>query len=547
MPRPAHRNEWPASALCSGAHRVSIGALKAALALVVLACSATPQAGQISAELERVMASRGTHADTSVIVRFDDALDLRPFTVADRSARNNALLIALQQRQAQHRVRLEPLLAALDAAMVKDLWMVNAMAATVPAFAVRQLAAAPGVARIELDSFVQGGRSQRTPAPRVWRSEASGAAALASLPPSWPTSSGPAPDARLSTALSTGTALAPPTSWNLAAVQATKLWSLGHAGQGVVVAVMDTGVDLAHPDLRGSWRGGANSWFDVHGEEALPHDALGHGTQALGVIVGAHGIGAAPAARWIAVRLYDSAGRAHMSDIHLAFQWLLDPDGDPATIDAPDVVNASWTLSGRVPGACTLEFADDIGALRSAGIVVTLAAGNDGPSPGTSSSPANNPGALSVGAVDREWAIARQSSRGPSSCDGSAFPRVLAPGVGVRTTDLSHGGQASYTQASGTSLAAPHAAGVLALLAGAFPHASVAELEDALAQGADQRTAPGDGSRPGHGLIDALAAFNLLHARLDLNAAADADTGAGAGAGTSTKTTMQIEANAHRH
>ena len=65
-----------------------------------------------------------------------------------------------------------------------------------------------------------------------------------------------------------------------------QVWELGYTGRGVVVATMDTGVDLAHPDLRRKWRGGSNSWFDPHDEEAMPYDALGHGTQAMGIVLG---------------------------------------------------------------------------------------------------------------------------------------------------------------------------------------------------------------------------------------------------------------------
>jgi subtilisin family serine protease len=304
--------------------------------------------------------------------------------------------------------------------------------------------------------------------------------------------------------------------WNIVAVHAPDVWALGHTGQGVVVATMDTGVDLAHPDLRRKWRGGANGWFDPHGVEASPYDAIGHGTQAMGVIVGGSALGVAPDARWIAARLYDGNGRASMSDIHRVFQWLMDPDGDPATVDAPDVVNASWALSGRAAGTCILEFNDDIRALRSAGIAVVFAAGNDGPSAGTSSSPGNNPGVLSVGAVDRDRVAARQTSRGPSACDGTTFPRLVAPGVNVRTTDLSHGGQLSTTTVSGSSLAAPHVAGVMALLIGAFPSASVADLESAMARAAADLGDPGEDSLYGHGFVDALAAFNSLrNARAD--------------------------------
>jgi bacillopeptidase F len=429
------------------------------------------------------MARRGTHADTAVIVHFAEPVDLAPLSVNRRQDRDNRLLLALKARSASHLRTIEPLLATLGAQHIKDLWMINAVAVTLSANAVKPLAAHGAVARIELDSFVQGSRSQRTPLSRT-------PSAFDRVP---------APEASAqdgASALTAGTAIEP--QWNIAAVQANALWAMGYRGAGVVVASMDTGVDLAHPQLRSSWRGGANSWFDPHGEQPTPYDALGHGTQALGVMVGAAGTGAAPQARWIAVRLFNGAGRASMSDIHLAFQWLLDPDGDPATLDAPDVVNASWALNGRSGGSCIMEFSDDIQTLKSAGIAVVFAAGNDGPMPATSNSPGNNPGVLSVGAVDNDWQLARQTSRGPSSCDGDVFPRLLAPGVNIRSTDLSHGGQASFTTVSGSSLAAPHVSGVLALLAGAFPGASVAELEAALL----------GRSQPAR--LDALAAFNAL-------------------------------------
>jgi bacillopeptidase F len=477
--------------------------------LACLCCAAAAvhvQAAVIGPELQRAMASRGTHADTAVIVRYTEPVDPQAHAVTDRRLRDNRLMLALKARAERQRAQLEPLLAAVGATHVHELWIVNGLAATVPAVAVKQLAAHPGVDRIELDSRVQAGRSQRLAQARL---APAGAASAASV-----TNAASAGQAAPATAPAEGAAGAtrPTPAWNITAVHAPELWALGHAGQGVVVAGMDSGADQQHPALRHSWRGGGNSWFDVHGEEASPYDATGHGTQAMGVMVGTGALGVAPAARWIAVRLYDRDGRASMSDIHRAFQWLMDPDGDPATVDAPDIVNASWALAGRAGGACFSEFSDDIRALRSAGIAVVFAAGNDGPALRTSSSPGNNPGVMSIGAVDRDGELSRQSSRGPSACDGAVFPRLVAPGVNVRTADLSHGGLLSYTAASGSSLAAPHAAGVLALLAGAFPSASVPELESALLRGARDLGEPGPDNLYGHGLVDALAAYEILRA-----------------------------------
>lgn len=460
------------------------------------------QAGEITPALERSMARKGTHADTAVILRFNNPVDVQALAEGPRQQGSQRLLLALKERAARNRAAVEPALKAQGAVKVRDLWLINAVALTVPAVAVKNLAALASVATVDLDAFVQGGRSQRTPAPRNAPGEAQ-----AGPPKLWPPE--PAPDY----------SQARP-GWNLTTIHAPELWAMGHTGKGVVVASMDTGVDLEHPELRGKWRGGSNSWFDPHGEEPFPYDAMGHGTQALGLVVGGPDLGVAPEARWIGVRLYNNDGRASMSDIHLGFQWLIDPDGDPATADAPHVVNASWALTGRAAGSCILEFNDDIRALEAAGIAVVFAAGNDGPFANTSNSPGNNPGVMSVGAIDRDLEVARQTSRGPSSCDGGVFPRVMAPGVNVRTADLSHGGQPSYTATSGSSMAAPHVTGVLALLAGAFPTASVAELETAVVRGARALSGKGPNGGAGYSQVDALASFKALqslHALASVN------------------------------
>jgi subtilisin family serine protease len=460
-------------------------------AMVLLHGSA--HAGRISRDLERRIASGGTHADTAVIVRLAEPVDLAALTVQDRRQRNGQLLRSMRAQTDRKLQALDDWLKAHQAERVRKLWIINGFSATLAAAAVRELAADPGVALIELDAYVQGGRTQRLPPARM-------APPAASRGQAAPEPAQPVPPER---------AYGPP-QWNIAALRAPEVWALGHRGDGAVVATMDSGVDLSHPELLRRWRGGSAGWFDPHGEQATPSDATGHGTQTLGVVLGGAEIGVAPRARWIAARLFDNQGRARMSDIHQAFQWLMDPDGDPDTVDAPDVVNASWSLIGRPPGSCIAEFDDDIRALKSAGIAVVFAAGNDGPAPRSSSSPANNRGALSVGAVDRDLAIVRQSSRGPSSCDDAVFPKLVAPGNSVRTSDLALGGESPYMQVSGSSIAAPHVAGVLALLAAAFPSASVADLEAALLKGARDLGEAGPDNNHGHGLVDALAAFKIL-------------------------------------
>jgi bacillopeptidase F len=280
-------------------------------------------------------------------------------------------------------------------------------------------------------------------------------------------------------------------------------------GHGVVVANMDTGVDGDHPDLRGSWRGGANSWFDPFDGSTQPYDINGHGTATMGIMVGSDSsgtyVGAAPGASWIAAKIFDDMGNTSESIIHQGFLWLLDPDGDPSTPDAPAVVNASWGTDDV--GTCDLRYQLDLAALRAANILVVFAAGNSGPAQPSSVSPADNPGSFAAGAVDRSDHVAAFSSRGPSACTGGVFPDVVAPGVNVPTTGLSLGGIAQYTSVSGTSFAAPHVAAAAALLAGAFPGVAVSDVEQSLQSSARDL---GPNHDYGHGGLDVFAAYQAL-------------------------------------
>jgi subtilisin family serine protease len=295
---------------------------------------------------------------------------------------------------------------------------------------------------------------------------------------------------------------------NLQAIKVHSLWELGYRGEGIVVANLDSGVDITHPDLESRWRGGSNSWFDPYGEHPdLPADKNGHGTWTMGVMVGGNSngsyLGVAPDAQWIAAKIFDDLGRATSLGIHQAYQWILDPDGDPSTPDAPHIVNNSW---GFLSTGCYLDFQQDLQALRAAGILPVFAAGNSGPGGNTSVSPANYPEAFSVGASDNFGVINPGSSRGPSACNGAVFPKIVAPGVSIRSTGLLGG----YSMATGTSMAAPHVSGSLALLLNAFPDLTVDQQESALLNSAVELGNPSPDNIYGHGQIDALAAFDWL-------------------------------------
>ena len=298
-------------------------------------------------------------------------------------------------------------------------------------------------------------------------------------------------------------------SWGVARIRADEAWAtLNISGTGAVVAGMDTGVDWIHPALQTSYRGYTlhspanhiHNWHDATDSGALyPVDGHGHGSHTMGTIVGGDGIGVAPGARWIGVKILNNQGYGYDSWIHDGFQWLLAPDGDPA--QAPDVVNNSWSNKN---GTLT-TFQSDLQALRAAGILAVFANGNNGPGKGTSDSPASLPEAFAVGAIDSDDEVASFSSRGPSPW-GEVRPHVAAPGVNVRSS-LPGG---AYGTMNGTSMAAPHVSGIAALLRSVSPTLSITRTMFLITSTAVPLTTPIPNNDTGWGRVDALAAVLAL-------------------------------------
>lgn len=405
----------------------------------------------------------------TVIVTLRQQADLSHITGADRAARLSGVIRALQAQadasQAPLRALLEARQSAGKVSRTDYWWVFDGFAVTATPDVIQELAARTDVARITPDQI--------------------------SIVPAQ-TGANPEP--------------------NLSVINAPAVWNLGLYGQGIVVANMDSGVDVNHPDLINRWRGGTNSWFDPYGQHpATPTDLSGHGTQTMGVMVGGDAggtsIGVAPRAQWVAVKIFNDQGGSMASAIHQGFQWLLDPDGNPNTADAPQVVNNSWTYGS--PG-CNLEFQLDLQSLRAADILPIFAAGNFGPNSSTSPSPANYPEAFAVGATDNNEQIYAYSSRGPSACGETQtiYPELVAPGVNVKTTDL----YGLYTQTTGTSLSAPHAAGALALLLSAYPSLTAYQQQAALTSGAVDLGAAGPDNTFGYGRLNVLASYQWLQA-----------------------------------
>lgn len=280
----------------------------------------------------------------------------------------------------------------------------------------------------------------------------------------------------------------------IAFTRAPEVWALGFKGAGIVVGGADTGYRWDHTALKPHYRGfdGVTTdhnfnWHDsIHSgggscgaNSPVPCDDFGHGTHTMGTSVGDDGgvnqVGMAPEARWIGCRNMDQGFGTPATYLE-CFEFFLAPypvGGTPAQGDpskAPHVTTNSW---GCPPseGCSPATLQAGVEAQRAAGIMMVVSAGNSGS--GCASvvdPPATYDGAYTVGAFNHTTGvIAGFSSRGPVTIDGSnrLKPDITAPGVFTRSSTATT--TSSYDSFSGTSMAAPHVAGGVALLWSARP------------------------------------------------------------------------------
>lgn len=280
--------------------------------------------------------------------------------------------------------------------------------------------------------------------------------------------------------------------WNIDLVRAPQVWAAGYTGQGIVIGGQDTGYDWQHPALKSHYRGWDGSsvdhnyhWHDaIHdapgnpcGDDVLePCDDNGHGTHTMGIMVGEdpdqkNQIGMAPGAQWIGCRNMDQ-GFGTPASYAECYQWFVAPtdlnDENPDPAKAPYVINNSWSCpfyEGCTEPDILLAVVE---AVRAAGILTVHAAGNKGSDCNTIDSPAAiYDASFTVGNTTREDTVNISSSRGPVTIDGSGRlkPDITAPGTSIRSSWPGGG----YLSLTGTSMAAPHVAGLAALLLSAKP------------------------------------------------------------------------------
>jgi subtilisin family serine protease len=264
----------------------------------------------------------------------------------------------------------------------------------------------------------------------------------------------------------------------IAAVGADRVWSdYGTRGAGVTVAIVDSGVDYLHPALGGGIGSGFKviGGYDFVNDDNDPIDDNGHGTHVAGIVAASSDdrLGVAPDATLVAFKVLDRELDGFESDVVAAIERCADPDGNPDTSDMVQVVNMSLGGDGNPDDPQSLA----VDAASGLGIVFAIAAGNGG-SWQSISSPGTAAKAITVGAADATGALAEFSSRGPVPPGYALKPEVVAPGVAILSTWP--GGTTATL--SGTSMAAPHVAGIAALVRAIHPQWTSAEVKSAIVE-----------------------------------------------------------------
>lgn len=259
----------------------------------------------------------------------------------------------------------------------------------------------------------------------------------------------------------------------------------GYFGEGVTVAVIDTGVaphsDLTRPENR------IVGFKDFINNKTSPYDDNGHGTHVAGIIAGngysSNGkyAGVAPKANILGVKALDETGSGNTSDIISAISWIIETKDKYKT----NIINLS--LGSPANNPCSSDpLCKAVGEAVKTGLTVVVAAGNSGPSAKTILSPGISPSVITVGAVDdkrtpdpSDDTVASFSSRGPTE-EGLVKPDVVAPGVNIMS--LSNKKLDGYTSLSGSSMATPLVSGSLALLFNKYEKLSPREAKTKILQ-----------------------------------------------------------------
>jgi serine protease AprX len=286
-------------------------------------------------------------------------------------------------------------------------------------------------------------------------------------------------------------------------VGAPQAWDLGYTGKGVTVALVDTGIDGTHPDLKGR----ISQFKDFVQGRTTAYDDFGHGTHCAGII-GGNGAasdgkykGIAPEVTYIGIKVLGKDGSGSLDNILAGINYAAQTDAS--------IISMSLGSNDH-----SQAMDDAVAKAVAAGKIVVCAAGNSGPGARTIGCPADAPDALTVGATDKSDNIASFSSRGPTS-DGRIKPDVSAPGkdiVSCRATGTNDGKAINtyYLSMSGTSMACPMVSGIVADLLQKKPGLTPAEVKDILEKTAKPLGSGVPNNNFGYGRVSVINAINYL-------------------------------------
>lgn len=249
--------------------------------------------------------------------------------------------------------------------------------------------------------------------------------------------------------------------WGVSKMDANQVWADGITGEGIIVATIDSGVAVDHEILKQNYVGSENyGWYNPYLlNDTTPNDARGHGTHTMGTLAGANGYGVAPGSKWMSCKGCNGS-RCTESALLSCGQFILCPHDihgkNPNCAFAPHVVSNSWGTIGNQN-----YYRSVVNAWKTAGILPVFASGNEGPYCMTVNSPSDYDTVLSIGSLNANHTLSTFSSVGPSK-QGIRKPDFSAPGHRIQSAWSTT--PTSYKTTSGTSMATPHVAGVIALL-----------------------------------------------------------------------------------
>ena len=296
-------------------------------------------------------------------------------------------------------------------------------------------------------------------------------------------------------------------------------WELGYTGKGLVIAVLDTGVDDEHEFLKGKFVAGFDCSGTVSGSdrETNPDDLDGHGTHVASIIMGTGGSretykGVAPDAKLVDVKVMRDVGKTFSGQLIRGIEWVIE-NKNKYNIT---IINLSIGSDVEDPDGTSASSLAANEAVEN-GLVVIAAAGNEGPDAQTLTAPGVAEKVICVTALDDmntinrgDDIIASYSSRGPRG-DGAKKPDIAAPGSNIIGAKAAIYGDASneIIMMSGTSMAAPHVSGVAALILQASPDLSPLEVKQNLLNTTEDKGETGWDADYGWGEMEAYKAVAL--------------------------------------